>query len=165
MAASTSSNPSPKSGAIATGLTILILVALVAAVVGISFLPNPYYAIGEVLIYAGLVALVAGKLRACLRLAYGSEYSTTLYGIIFWVVLGVFSVVARLEDLFSTENREYIRMATSGALYLALLFSLQMIEQLLKRGAATTLAAGAVTNIPKTKADPKPDTAPDREGK
>jgi len=49
-----SSGPSPKPGAFATGLAIAILVTLIAAVIGISFLPNPYYVIGQGVIIAGL---------------------------------------------------------------------------------------------------------------
>jgi len=120
-----------KTGSVVIGLTILL--GLIAAVVGLSCLPNPWYAVGEVAIYAVLVAVVAGKLRSCLRIAQGTEYSSALRGTVFWVVLGVFSVIAHLGDLFRTENRDYIRMATSGAVYLALLSSLNSVEQLLKR--------------------------------
>ena len=52
-------------------------------------------------------------------------------------------VVAHLGDVLGTENRDYIRLATSGGVYLALLFSLQLIEQLLKQGVGHTIPAGA----------------------
>jgi hypothetical protein len=104
-------------------------------VIGKDYLPDPYYAIAEVISYAGLVWLVAGKLRACLRLARGSEYEKQLHVVVFWVGLGVLAVMGRLGDLFGTRDRDYIRFVTSGSLYLALLYALQLVQRLQKRSA------------------------------
>src|SRR5438045_1752408 len=110
MASSTSSSPQPKPSTMAIAFAILIVLVLIAAVIGISFLPQPYYAIGQVVVYAGLVAALAGKLRACWRLAKGSKYYAKVQLVVLWVVLGVLSVVAHLGDLFGTENRDYITL-------------------------------------------------------
>jgi hypothetical protein len=116
------------------------LVVVIAIVIAIPFveraqrsLPQPYHAISEVVVYAGLVTLVASKLRACLRLARGSESEPLLSTVIFWVVLGVFAVIVRLGNLFSTQDRDYIRLARNGSVYLALLSALNVVERLLKR--------------------------------
>jgi hypothetical protein len=140
MASSSSGGGNSKPRNVVFGLTILILV--IAAVIGISFLSNPYYAIAELVIYGGLVGVVAAQLRTCLRLAKGSEYSSKLHVVAFWIVLAVFLVVARLGDVLGTENRDYIMLATSGGTYLALLFSLKLVEQLLKRGVGHSNSAG-----------------------
>ena len=140
MASSSSGGGQAKPGNVVLGLTILVV--LIAVVIGISFLSNPYYAIAELVIYGGLVAVVAAQLRTCLRLAKGSEYSSKLHGVALWVVLAVFLVVARLGDVLRTENRDYIILATSGGAYLALLYSLKLVEQLLKRGVGHSNSAG-----------------------
>lgn len=115
------------------GLALAILLVLIAAVIGISFLGNPYYAIAEVLLYALLVTIVALRLRNCLRLAKDTVYEGKLKLVAFALVLAVFAVVARLGDIIGSENRDYIRLATGGAAYLALFFALGVVEDLLRK--------------------------------
>jgi hypothetical protein len=117
-----------------------------AVVIGFDDLPQPYYAIVQVVIYAGLVADIVRKLRTCLRLAKGSEYSSKLHGVVFWFVCGVFAVVVHLGDLFKTADRDYIRLATSLALYLALLDALELVELLLKRAIVGSSSWTAIVN-------------------
>lgn len=139
MASSTCSNSQPKPRPVAIGSAILIFVVLSAVVIGIPFLPQPCYAIGQVLIYAGLVALVAGQLRTCLRLGQGTEYLSKVHYIVLLVVLGVLgvlTVVADLGRLLSTEDRDFITLPMNVWVYLALLFALRLVEQLLKQGTA-----------------------------
>jgi hypothetical protein len=57
----------------------------------------------------------------------------------------VLTVIARLADVVGTANRDYIRWATSGLIYLALLSSLELIEQLLKRVGVGAASVGAAT--------------------
>jgi hypothetical protein len=114
-------------------LVVILLLIVVAAVSAIPFLSNPYFAIAEVLIYAGLVAVVAAQLITCLRLARGSEYTTKLRVVGFWVGAAAFILVCHLDNLLRTEDRTYIQLATSGAAYLALIFALRLVEQLLRR--------------------------------
>jgi hypothetical protein len=132
MTATPSNSPPIMSSTLAMTLAIVIVVALIAAIIGISFLPQPYYAIGQVVVYAGLVATIAWKLRDCLRLTKGTTYHQKLFNVVFWVVLGVLAVISHLGELFKTEDRDYIRLATNVAVYLALLFALELVEQLLK---------------------------------
>jgi hypothetical protein len=116
-----------------------VLVVLIAVVIALASLPQPYDAIGEVVAYAGLVTAVASKLRACLRLARGSESEPLLRVVRFWVVIAVFPVIVRLLNLFSKPDRDYIRMADyirlamNGSVYMALLSAMDVIERLLKR--------------------------------
>jgi hypothetical protein len=158
MTSLSSSDGQPKSRNVVLGLIILLI--LIAAVIGISFLSNPCYALAEVVSYAGLMAVVAAQLRTCLRLARGSEYSSKLHLVAFWVVVAVFLVVARLGDLMGTENRDYIRLATSGAAYLALLFSLKLAEQLLRWGAAGISSTPDAGTSAGATSPPKPYMAP-----
>jgi uncharacterized membrane protein HdeD (DUF308 family) len=144
--ASSSNSPQPKPGPVAVMIGIVIVIMLIAAVVGISFLSQPYFAIGQVVIYAGLVAVIAGKLRTCLRLAQGSEYHQKVKVVVFWVVLGVFSVVVHLGDLFESENRDYITLATNVAVYLALLYALELVDLLLKRAIPGTRSSAPTPN-------------------
>jgi hypothetical protein len=144
MASPPSGSPQPKARDVVSGLAILVV--LIAVVFGIDQLPQPYYAIGQLVIYASLVAAIVGKLRTCLRLAKGSEYSSKLHGVVFWVVLGVFAVVADLGDLFGTENRDYINLATNLALYFALLSALELLERLLKRAIVGNSSWTAIVN-------------------
>jgi hypothetical protein len=130
----------------AIGIVFCILVVVIAAGIGISYLPQPYYAIGQVVIYAGLLALIAVKLRTCLGLAKGSEYHSMVRLVVIWLVVGVFSVVAHLENLFRTENRDYITLATNVAVYLALLYALVLVELLLKRATAGTGPSAPASN-------------------
>jgi hypothetical protein len=116
---------------------------MIASVIGISFLPQPFYAIGQVVIYASLVAGIAAKLRNCLRLTQGSEYLSKIHGIVLWVVLGVFPVVGHLGDLFTTENRDYVTLAMNVSVYLALFYALELVEKLLKRATTETSASAA----------------------
>jgi hypothetical protein len=157
MASPPSGSPQPKARDVVLGLAILVV--LIAVVIGIDHLPQPYYAIGHVVIYAGLVAVIVGKLRTCLRLAKGSEYSSKLHGVVFWVVLGVFAVVAHLGDLFKTADRDYIRLATSLALYLALLYALELVELLLKRAIVGSSSSPAmwVSSVNTTEAATAPN--------
>src|SRR5262249_60442555 len=96
------------------GLALAILLVLIAAVIGISFLGNPYYAIAEVLLYALLVTIVALRLRNCLRLAKDTVYEGKLKLVVFALVLAVFSVVARLGGILGRENRAHILPAPGG---------------------------------------------------
>ncbi len=145
MASSTSGSPQPKPGTTAVGFKVLIIVAIgvvfIAAVIGISFLPNPYFTIAVVIIYAGQVALIAARLITCLRLAQGTVYFVQLQAIFLLVCVGVGSVVGQLGDLFSTDNRTYIHLATNFSLYLSLLYSLELVHQLLRRGGVGTNSA------------------------
>jgi hypothetical protein len=109
---------------------------LIALVIGMSYLSDPYCAIAAVANYAAFVAVVAVRLRACLRHARDSEYSATLKAVAFWLVLAVFSVIARLGTIIGAQNRDYIELATSGAAYMALYCSLGVVERLLKKAAA-----------------------------
>jgi hypothetical protein len=124
----------PKLVHMGRGLAILLI--LVAVVVGVPFLGNPYYAIAEVATYALFVAVVAVRLRSCLRLAKDSEYSAKLKAVAFWLFLAVFTVFARLGSIIGNESRDYVRLATSGVAYLALYCSLEVVEDLLKKAAA-----------------------------
>jgi hypothetical protein len=146
MSSPTSSTPKAKPGPATPTIAIGILVVLIAAVVGISLLPQPYFAIGQVVIYAGLVAAIVGKLRTCFRLAKGFEYQQKVRVVGFWVFLGVLSVVEHLWDLFQTENRDYITLATNVAVYVALLYALQLVELLLKRVIPGTSSSAAATS-------------------
>lgn len=125
---------------------LIVVVVLIAAVIGISFLPQPYYAIGQVVIYAGLVAAIAGKLRTCLRLSKGTDDYQKVNVVVVWVVLGVVSVVAHLADLFKTADRDYITLATNFAVYLALLYALELVSQLLERANVASAAAANDTS-------------------
>jgi hypothetical protein len=156
MASSTTSRPQPKPGAVAIGFAIFILVVLIAAVIGIFNLPQPYFAIGQVVIYAGLLAVIAGKLRTCLGLAKGSEYHPKVQVVVFWLFLGVSSVVAHLGNLFRTEDRDYISLTTNLAVYLALLCALELVEQLLKRATAGTGLSAAESTAGATTAPHQP---------
>jgi hypothetical protein len=135
-----SSGPSPKAGGLATGVAIVILVILIAAVIGISFLPNPYYVIGQGLIIAGVVAVGAGKLRSCYRLTQTPERSAQLrylHQIALWGFIGVLSAAGLLVELSTTESRPNTTVLVVSAFCLALLGALQLVEDLLKRGAST----------------------------
>jgi hypothetical protein len=160
MASSTSNSPQSEPGPVAVTIAIVILVVVIAAVVWIYYLPPPYFAIGQVVIYASLVAVIAGKLRTCLRLAKGSEYSSKLHRVVFWLVLGVFAVVALLGNLFKTEDRDYITLATNVAVYLALLYALELVELLLKRAIPGTSSSAAAPNTTETTTAPNQPLQP-----
>jgi hypothetical protein len=153
MASPQSDSPQPKARDLVLGLAIFVV--LIAVVIGFDQLPQPYYAIGQVVIYAGLVAGIVGKLRTCLRLTKGSEYSSKLHGLIFWVVMGVLPLVAHLGDLFKTRDWVYIRLATILALYFALLYTLDLVELLLKRAIVGSSSSPAIVNT--TEAATAPD--------
>jgi hypothetical protein len=138
--------PGPLAWTIGIVILIVILVVPISAFTWIDSLPQPYFALGQVVIYAGIVAAIVGKLRTCFRLAQGSEYDKKLRVVVFWVVLGVFSVVWRLGLLFQTENRDYINMATNFALYLALLSALELVALLLKRAIVGSGSSPATVN-------------------
>jgi energy-coupling factor transporter transmembrane protein EcfT len=114
-------------------LAYLFVGLIVVTAIAIFFLPNPYYAIGMLVIYASTVVAIGVKLRTCLSLAQGSEFLSPVHAIVTWFVFGVFCVVAHLVDLFRSENRDYIMLATNLGSYLALQFALGLVEQLLKR--------------------------------
>jgi hypothetical protein len=146
MEAPSSSGPSPKAGAFATGLAIVILVILIAAVIGISFLPNPYYVIGQGVIIAGVVAVGAGKLRSCYRLTQTPERSAHLrylHQIALWGFVGVLSAAGLLVELSTTETRPNTIVLVIIAFCLALLGALQLAEDLLKRGTSTNSPAAS----------------------
>ena len=112
---------------------VVVLFALLAVAIGASYLPDPFYAVWQLAIYAGLVASVAATLRDCFRLvARGSEYTGFLGGIVLFVVGGVVGILGRIGDLVRTHDRDYIRLATDGSVYLALLIATILIKRLLK---------------------------------
>jgi hypothetical protein len=66
--------PSSKDKQAKPQIVVLALVLIaIAAVVGMSYLDNPYYAVARAVVYAGLVVVVAAQLGTCLRLARGSD--------------------------------------------------------------------------------------------
>ena len=94
--ADSSGDKKPNTVHMALGSAILLV--LVALVIGQSYLSNPYYAIAEVVAYGAMVALVAVRLRSCLRLARDSEYSKKLKAVAFWLVLAVFAVILQFQS-------------------------------------------------------------------
>jgi hypothetical protein len=139
----TDSSGDKKPTLIDVGLGLTILLVLVAVVVGVSSLGTPYKAIVDVASYVTFVALVAIRLRTCLRLAKDSEYSGKLKAVAFFLVLGMITVVVRLRDIFRTEDRDYVRLATSIAVLLALNFSLAIVEDLLNKAVAKSQPGNA----------------------
>jgi len=152
MASPQSASPQPKARDVVLGLAIIIV--LIAAVIGSDYLPQPYCAIVPVVICAALVVGIASKLRTCLRLAKGSEYSSKVHRVVFWVVLAVFEVVPNLGNLFKTEDWDYIAFATPIAVYLALLYALELVEELLKRGTAGSSSVPDAGTSPRAKSTP-----------
>jgi hypothetical protein len=137
MSPSTTSNAQAETGLAFKAFTIVLFAIMIAAGIGIFFLPRPYDAIGQAVIYAVLAAGIAVKLRNCLRLAQGTEYHSKLHGLGLWIVASLLILVPHLRDLFRTEGRvDYIRLATNLFAYLALLSALELIESLLKRATA-----------------------------
>ena len=135
-----SSGPSPKASAFVIGLNIAILVILLVAVFGITLLPNPYYVIGQGVIIAAVVAVGIGKLRSCYRLTETSRqspYKRHLHQIALWGSVGVFSAFGLLVELSTAENRPNTTVLVVITFCLALLGALQLVEDLLKRGAST----------------------------
>jgi hypothetical protein len=130
MALSTSNGPQPKAGPAAWTINIVIVVILLAGITISEFLPQRYFAIGQVAIYAGAVALIAGQLRTCLLLANGTKLYHNVQLVAFWFAMGVFSIVAHLGNSFRTENRDPISLTTILFLYMALHFALQLVERL-----------------------------------
>lgn len=129
-------------------LLLCLVVVIVGAAMGMPHLSDRTFAIAEVILYVVLVILVAARLRACLRLAQGTKYRVSLQSVAFWVAAAVFSVFARVGTVLGSTDRDYIRLVTSGAAYLALLIALGIIETLLKQqpasnGTASTAAEPA----------------------
>jgi hypothetical protein len=91
----------PEADQVLLGLVILLvlLAIVIAGVIGIRHLGNPYYAIFSAVVYLGLVVSLAVRLRRCLRLSKGLEYSPSLRAVTVWVVFSVFGVVVHLGDV------------------------------------------------------------------
>lgn len=119
----------------ARGIIFLVffLVLVVAVLIAATFLGNPYFAIGNVILYVGAVTLVAFKLWECMRLAKGTEYHKMFFGVIVWLALTVLGFVSHVDEAIRSDNKDYIRTATSVSIYLALLSALQLVEALLKK--------------------------------
>lgn len=132
MTSSMPSSPEAKPGTPASVLGLVRGVIVIATGIGIVFLPQPYYAIGQVVLYLSVLALIVAKLRSCLRIAKGSEYHPMVYNIVIFVVFSMGSVGANLGSLFRTEARDFT-WAPYLALYCALICALALVELLLKR--------------------------------
>jgi hypothetical protein len=130
MALSTSNGPQPKPGPEAWTINIVIVVVVLAGITISEFLPQRYFAIGQMAIYAGAVAVIAVQLRTCLLLAKGTQLYQKVQMVTFWFAMGVFSVVAHLGKLFRTESRDPISLTTILSLYVALHLALDLIELL-----------------------------------
>ena len=137
MERSSSVSPSPKAGALAPGVVIVILVLLIAAGIGMSFLPNPYFVIGEGIVTAVVVASCAAKLRSCYRLAKASVQLEQLLQVALWGFIGVVSVVILLGELSTAEQWPRTVFLVVLAFLMALLSALQLVEILLKVYAGT----------------------------
>jgi hypothetical protein len=130
MALSTSNGPQPKPEPVAWPINILIVVVVLAGIAISEFLPLPYFAIGQVAIYAGLSAAIAGQLRTCLLLTKGTKLYQKVQVVAFWFAMGVIWVVAHLGSLFRTESRDPVSLTTIFILYMALHFALELVELL-----------------------------------
>jgi hypothetical protein len=137
MTSSPIGSPQTTPGAAATGVGLLIVAILIAGVIGVSFLPHPYYAIVNVVMYAVMILLLVAKLRTCFALAKGSEYYPKLQSILFWLLMAVIPVASSSGNLFLTQDRDHISLVTGVAVYLALLFALQLVEALLRKATVT----------------------------
>ncbi|GIW92279.1 MAG: hypothetical protein KatS3mg110_0320 [Pirellulaceae bacterium] len=124
---------------------IIALVLLAGLAVGIHFLPIPYFASVQVLIFILLVVLISAKLCRCLKLASGSDYYSRIWNIAVWFAMAVFIVVADLWHLLRAEQSDCITLGTNVALYLTLLFMAESIEQQLvdRRVAAAAAVPGS----------------------
>jgi hypothetical protein len=144
----TDSSGDKKPKLVDVGLGLAILLVLVALVIGASFLGNPYHAIAEVGLYALFVAVVAVRLRSCLRLAKDSVYSAKLKKVAVYLVFAVFMAIEQLVSIIGTEDSSYSRLCASLGAYLALCYLLEVVESLLKQAVAkppTGHAPGSLT--------------------
>jgi len=108
---------------------------MVAAVIGMYFLPPPYYTIGILVIYASLLAMIAAKIRTCWQRTEGSVYQQKVVTVGIWFVLAVLFFVMHLWDLFKTQDHnDYIFPANNFCAYLALLAALELAETFLPNG-------------------------------
>ena len=112
---------------------VLLLLLVVAVIVAATFLGNPYFAIGNVILYVAMVTVVAFQLRACMRLAKGTEYYKMFYGVILWLAITVLGFLTHIDEAIRSDNKDFIRTATSFTIYLALSGALQLVESLLKK--------------------------------
>src|SRR5437763_4327614 len=136
-------SPGPKAKAAVFVVFIIILVLFVAAVIGINFLSNPWYALVHIAFYVVVVTLVAFQLRDCLRLAKSPAHVSKLKFIALWLALTVLAVVTHLADMLRSDNRDYVRVATDLGVYLALSWSLELVKLLLREAPSAVSRAAA----------------------
>jgi hypothetical protein len=108
-------------------------VLLVGLIVGANRLGIRNYAILNLAIYGGFLLSAVMSLRACYRVVRTPEQSGGLTFISLMLAMEVFGLAARISDVFDTEDRGHIAVATDVLLLLALIFALQFLEALLRQ--------------------------------
>jgi hypothetical protein len=134
MASPSTDGNKPASGNRARGIVILVIALfLVAAIVATFFLGNPWYTIARVGFYAFVLVAICLQLRECVRLAKAPEYVSKLQLVGFWLALTALTVIGHIGQMFQSDNKDYVEVATDLGVYLALLTSLELVKMLLSR--------------------------------
>jgi peptidoglycan biosynthesis protein MviN/MurJ (putative lipid II flippase) len=120
------------------------VVAVLAVVIGLIFaadrLGDPYYAIVRLIGYVVLFGYVVVRLRACFRVAGRPEWTSQLRHVAFWLGLTALGAFMHIGSLFRTRDRDLVRLGTDCCLLFALMYSLELIELILKKPAVTPSA-------------------------
>jgi hypothetical protein len=121
---------------VAVAAGVVLLVAVAAGVVAASLARDAAtYAIVRIGFYVCMVGLVAFHLRACFQSAKDPAIRRKLKLVAIFFALTVLTVVSNLSDMAKLENKDYLGMATDIGVYLALVFSLELVNALLTRAA------------------------------
>jgi hypothetical protein len=122
------SGPSPA----ASCLIILLIFLLLGAVLCVaSYLGNPWYAIGRLALYGGLLWLIVKQLRECIRMAKSPDHARQLKFVGLCLALTGLGVLAHGGDMLGSDNTDFVDVATDLWVYLALLTLLELTKSLL----------------------------------
>ena len=132
-----------KAGPPAGPAVVAILAVAIGLAVAANRLGDPYYAIVHLIGYVFLFGYVVVRLRACFRGVVRAEWRSRLTLIAFWLGLSALGMVGHIGDLFRTGDRSFVRLVTNGCLLFALVYSLELIEFILKAPAVRPLAEEA----------------------